>query len=276
MLKHMAARAPTGSGKIYVGTGGWNFAPWRGLFYPRDLPQARELAYMSRELNSIEINSTFYSLQKPATFQRWHDETPEHFMFAVKAPRFVVGRRDLTTAADGIANFLNSGLLHLGDKLGPINWQLAPYKKFAAAEIDAFLPLLPKEYGGRMLRHAIEVRHASFATPQFVQLARRHEVAIVLAGDAEYPQIANVTAAFSYLRIMGTVDAQKCGYAPAALTRWAQRAKALAQGKAPTGLDRIPEKSPPEAGAREVFLYVISGAKHRNPAAASALLKKLA
>jgi uncharacterized protein YecE (DUF72 family) len=276
MLGHMAVSKPIGrSGRIYVGTGGWNFAPWRGLFYPRDLPQARELGYMSGELNSIEINSTFYALQKPATFRRWHDETPTDFVFAVKAPRFVVGRRDLSSAADGIAHFLDSGVMGLGDKLGPINWQLAPYKKYVAAEIDAFLSLLPKEHNGRVLRHAVEVRHASFATPEFVRLARNHGVAIVLAGDAEYPQIANLTASFSYLRIMGTVDAEKTGYATAALNRWAQRAKALAQGKSPTGLTAVPEKAVVKAGARDVFLYVISGAKRRNPAAASALLKKL-
>ena len=258
MLEAMAARKSTGSGgRIFVGVGGWSFAPWRGVFYPRGLAQARELAYMSSQLNSIEINSTFYGLQKPATFQRWHDETPEHFMFAVKAPMFVVGRRDLATAAASITRFLDSGVLNLGNKLGPINWQLGPGKRFAAAEIDAFLSLLPKAHGGNTLRHALEVRHASFAAPDFVELARRHGVAIVLAGDSEYPQISETTAPFSYLRIMGTVETQKSGYAPAALNRWAQRARALA------------------AGRRDVFLYVISGAKQRNPAAAQRLLAKL-
>jgi uncharacterized protein YecE (DUF72 family) len=267
MLRHMAAR-------IFVGVGGWNFAPWRGEFYPKGLPHARELAYMSGELNSIEINSTFYGLQKPATFQRWHDETPEDFIFAVKAHRFVVGRRDLATAAKSIARFLDSGVLRLAGKLGPINWQLAPFKKFVAAEIDAFLSLLPKERDGIALRHALEVRHPSFVVPEFVQLARRHQVAIVLAGDAEYPQIANATAPFAYLRIMGTKETPKAGYTAAALTRWAQRAQALAAGKAPEGLNVIPEKNV-KSGTRDVFLYVISGAKQRNPAAARALLERL-
>lgn len=271
----MAARKSTGSGgRIFVGVGGWSFAPWRGEFYPRGLPQARELAYMSSQLNSIEINSTFYRLQKPATFQRWRDETPEHFVFSLKAPMFVTGRRDLATAEAGITRFLDSGLSSLGEKLGPINWQLGPGKRFAADEIEAFLSLLPKEHGGRTLRHALEVRHASFAVPAFVELARRHEVAIVLAGDSQYPQIADATAPFAYLRIMGTAATQKSGYSPAALTRWAQRARALAEGKRPVGLDcicRTAAKSRP----RDVFLYVISGAKQRNPAAARQLLEKV-
>jgi len=272
----MAARkARKSSGSIFVGVGGWSFAPWRGVFYPRGLPHARELAYMSGELNSLEINSTFYGLQKPATFQRWHDETPDGFIFAVKAPMFVVGRRDLSTAGDGIARFLDSGVLRLGDKLGPVNWQLGPAKKFVEAEIDAFLSLLPAKRDGRILRHAIEVRHTSFAVPEFVQLARRHGVAIVLAGDSAYPQIANPTAAFSYLRIMGTVETRREGYAAAALTRWAQRARALAAGEAPKGLTVIPDTVAAEARARDVFLYVISGAKQHNPAAARALLERL-
>lgn len=276
MLERVAARkSTTRGGSIFVGVGGWSFAPWRGLFYPRGLPQARELAYMSAELNSIEINSTFYGLQKPATFQRWHDETPAGFIFAVKAPMFVVGRKDLASAAGGIVRFLDSGVLRLADKLGPINWQLPPHKKFVAAEVDTFLSLLPKEREGRALRHAIEVRHSSFMTPEFVQIARRHGVAIVLAGDAEYPLIANPTAAFVYARIMGTIDSQQTGYASAALTRWAARAKALAAGKTASGLQLVPEKKALHTGPRDVFLYVISGAKRRNPAAARALLEKL-
>lgn len=271
----MAAGRKTAPGRILVGTGGWNFAPWRGLFYPRGLAQARELAYLSTRLNSLEINSTFYGPQKPATFQRWHDEVPEEFVFAVKGPRFVSNRRDLATAGDSIARFLESGLLRLGEKLGPINWQLSPAKHFAAAEIDAFLALLPAVHEGRKLRHAIEVRHASFADEAFARLARRHGVAIVLAGDAGYPQIANQTADFAYLRIMGTVDSQPRGYPPAAIARWARHAKALAAGEQPEGLTQVPERASARARPREVFLYVISGAKRRNPAAAMALLEKL-
>jgi uncharacterized protein YecE (DUF72 family) len=188
---------------------------------------------------------------------------------------FIVGRRDLSTAAQSIERFLDSGVLRLGKKLGPINWQLAPGKKFVPAEIEAFLSLLPTKREDVSLRHAIEVRHPSFAMPEFVELARRHDVAIVLAGDAEYPQIANATASFAYLRIMGTNDAQPTGYTAAALTRWAQRVLALSSGKLPTGLEMVPESAAAKIQPRDVFLYVISGAKRRNPAAARALLEKL-
>jgi uncharacterized protein YecE (DUF72 family) len=271
----MAARkSKSRGGRIFVGVGGWSFAPWRGEFYPPGLPQARELAYMSGELNSLEINSTFYGLQKPATYQRWHDETPDGFVFSVKAPMFVVGRRDLATAAAGVERFLSSGVLRLGEKLGPINWQLGPGKSFSATEIDAFLSMLPAQREGKQLRHALEVRHPSFAVPEFVGLARSHGVAIVLAGDAEYPQIANSTASFAYLRIMGTSETRREGYTPAALTRWSQRAKAIAAGNPPPGLALVKERAE-KLRPRDVFLYVISGAKRRNPAAASALLERL-
>ena len=270
----MAARKQASRrGTIRVGVGGWNFAPWRGLFYPRGLPQKNELAYMSTQLNSLEINSTFYGLEKPATFQRWHDETPADFVFAVKAPMFVVGRRHLATASGGIDRFLDSGVLRLGRKLGPFNWQLGPNKQFDATEIEAFLSLLPGEREGCRLQHAIEVRHPSFAVPEFIQLARAHHVAIVLAGDSEYPGIADATAPFAYLRIMGTEDAQPKGYPTAALARWARNARAIAEGGPVKGLSPVMKTG--AAAARDVFLYVISGAKRRNPAAARVLLEKL-
>jgi uncharacterized protein YecE (DUF72 family) len=245
------ARAKTG--RIFVGVGGWNFAPWRGSFYPEGLTQSRELHYASRQLTSIEINSTFYGLQKPATFQKWHDETPDGFVFSVKAPRFVTLRKDLAEAASSIDRFLGSGVLQLGAKLGPINWQLAPTKAFDAKEIAAFLALLPPKIEGRSLRHALEVRHESFDCEEFVALAREHDAAVVEAGDSVYPRIQARTATFSYLRVMGTKASAPKGYAPAALARWRERAETLARGG-------------------DVFLYFISGAKERNPHAARALL----
>jgi uncharacterized protein YecE (DUF72 family) len=190
-------------GRIFVGVGGWNFAPWRGSFYPQDLTQARELNYASRELTSIEINSTFYGLQKPATFQKWHDDTPDGFMFSVKAPRFVTQRKSLATAASSIERFLGSGVLRLAAKLGPINWQLAPEKPFDAEDMAAFLGLLPPEVDARPLRHVLEVRHPSFDCEEFFSLARERDVAIVEAGDSSYPHIEARTAPFSYLRLMG-------------------------------------------------------------------------
>src|SRR6185295_18965975 len=177
--------AKSTDGKIYVGVGGWNFAPWRGSFYPKGLTQSKELHFASRELTSIEINSTFYGLQKPATFEKWRGDTPDGFVFSLKAPRFVMNRKLLGTGADSIERFLGSGLAKLGDKLGPINWQLAPEKQFDAADMAAFLELLPRKLEGRTLRHALELRHESFDCEEMVALARAHEVAIVESGDSE-------------------------------------------------------------------------------------------
>ena len=248
--------ATSKAGKIFVGVGGWNFAPWRGSFYPKGLTQARELNYASSQLTSIEINSTFYGLQKPATFKKWHDATPDGFVFSVKAPRFVTNRNDLASGASSIQRFLESGVLELGAKLGPINWQLAPTKNFDAKEIAEFLALLPPKAEGRSLRHALEVRHESFDCEEFVALAREHQVAIVESGDSEYPRIQARTAPFSYLRVMGTKASAPKGYPPAALTRWRERAQMLARDG-------------------DVFFFFISGAKERNPQAARALLATL-
>ncbi len=244
------------AGRIFVGVGGWNFAPWRGSFYPEGLAHAQELNYASRQLTSIEINSTFYRLQTPATFQKWRDETPDGFVFSVKAPRFVTNRNNLAEAASSIERFLGSGVLQLGEKLGSINWQLAPTKKFDAGEIAEFLALLPRKVDGRVLRHALEVRHESFDCEEMIGLAREREVAVVEAGDSAYPHIEARTAPFSYLRVMGTKASAPKGYAPAALARWRERAQTLAR-------------------EGDVFLYFISGAKERNPLAAMALIAAL-
>jgi len=244
-------------GRIFVGIGGWNFAPWRGSFYPKGLVQAQELHFASRALTAIEINSTFYGLQKPATFQKWHDETPDGFVFSVKAPRFVMLRKRLAESAASVERFLGSGILRLGDKLGPINWQLAPTMPFDAEDLAAFLALLPSKLEGSPLRHALEARHPSFDCEEFFALARRHEVAIVEAGDSEHPHIEARTAPFSYLRLMGTNASSPKGYAPAALARWREHARTLARDG-------------------DVFLYFISGAKERNPQAALELLATLA
>jgi uncharacterized protein YecE (DUF72 family) len=248
--------AKTKAGKIFVGVGGWNFAPWRDNFYPKGLTQARELHYASRQLTSIEINSTFYGLQKPATFQKWHDETPDGFVFSLKAPRFVTHRRELAGAASSIERFLGSGMLKLGAKLGAINWQLPPNMSFDAEDLAAFFALLPRELEGRALRHALEVRHESFDGEELAGLAREHGVAIVEAGDSAYPHIEARTAPFSYLRLMGTKTSAPKGYAPAALARWRDHAQSL-------------------AGDGDVFVYFISGAKERNPHAAMTLIEAL-
>ena len=260
---------------IRVGVGGWTYEPWRGTFFPPKLPHAQELAHAARRLSSIEINGTFYRSQTPATFAKWRDETPDGFVFAVKAPRFSTNRRVLAEAGQSIDRFFGSGVLALGDKLGPINWQLPPTKKFEAGDIAAFLALLPHTVAGRAIRHVIEARHDSFGDPAFVDLAREHGVAVVLAGDSEYVQVADLTAPFSYLRIMGTEEGEPRGYSDAALDRWVARAKALAGGVVPDDLATVGVAAP-VAAARDVYLYVISRHKARNPAAAAALLERLA
>jgi uncharacterized protein YecE (DUF72 family) len=258
-------------GAIRIGVGGWTYEPWRGTFYPDKLPQARELEYISRQLTSIEINGTYYGSQKPATFAKWHDETPDGFVFSVKAPRFVMNREVLASAANTISRFFASGVMELKDKLGPINWQFLPTKKFDPADFQAFLKLLPIEVGGRALRHAVEVRHKSFRSPDFVALAREHGVAVVIAADSAYPQIADATAPFVYARIMGTQATNELGYSDAALDLWAARARAWASGGAPDGLDYA-EQQRAYGKSRDVYLYVISGEKVRNPAAAKSLI----
>ncbi len=259
---------------IRIGVGGWTYEPWRGAFYPDGLAQKRELEYASRKLTSIEINGTYYGSQKPASFAKWHDETPDDFVFAVKGPRFATNRRNLGEAGESIERFFSSGVMELKDKLGPVNWQFMATKKFDAEDFEAFLKLLPNKVDGRPVRHAVEVRHESFAAPEFVALARKYKVAIVCAANSEYPQIADVTAPFVYARIMGATDAEANGYSSKALNLWAERARQWASGGAPADLETVAPQ-PASKTAREVFLYVISGFKERNPAAAMALVEAI-
>ncbi|MBB4019061.1 uncharacterized protein YecE (DUF72 family) [Chelatococcus caeni] len=260
---------------IRIGIGGWTYEPWRGTFYPEGLAQKRELEYASRKLTSIEINGTFYGSQKPESFARWREETPEGFVFALKGPRFATNRRVLAEAGESIERFVTGGLAELREKLGPINWQFAPTKKFDPDDFAAFLALLPKSVDGLALRHVVEVRHDSFRSPDFMALLREHEVALVVAGDSKYPQIADVTAPFVYARIMGTSEGEDLGYAPAALDAWAERARAWAAGGAPDDLETVTRHVAAPQG-RDVYLYVISGHKVANPAAAMALIERLA
>jgi uncharacterized protein YecE (DUF72 family) len=262
------------TGNIRVGIGGWTYEPWRGSFYPLKLAQKRELEYAASQLTSIEVNGTYYGSQKPETFAKWHDETQENFVFSLKAPRFATNRRVLAEAGESIGRFFASGVSELKDKLGPINWQFAPTKTFDPKDFESFLKLLPKNLNGHALRHVVEVRHDSFRHPDFAGLLREHGIAAVIAADSDYPQIADVTASFVYARIMGTQEAEPQGYSKAALDMWAERAKALAKGDAPEGLETITPQSP-DGTARDVYLYVISGHKLRNPAAAKALIQRL-
>ena len=262
------------TGRIHIGVGGWTFEPWRGVFYPKGLAQRRELEFASGKLTSIEINGTYYGSQKPESFAKWRDETPEGFVFALKGPRFATNRRVLAESGDSIERFLASGVTELGDKLGPINWQFMATKKFDPADFEAFLKLLPASRGGLQLRHAVEVRHESFRTPEFVALARQHKVAIVFAADSKFPEIAAATAPFVYARIMGASEAAEKGYTEKNLDMWARRARDWAAGKTPEGLEPI-AATKARAPAPDVFLYFIAGAKIRNPAAAMALIERV-
>jgi uncharacterized protein YecE (DUF72 family) len=260
-------------GTIRIGIGGWTYEPWRGSFYPEGLAQKRELEFASRQVTSIEINGTYYGSQKPESFAKWHDETPADFVFSLKAPRFATNRRVLAEAGPSIERFLASGLLALKAKLGPINWQFMATKRFDPVDFEAFLRLLPASHEGHALRHAIEVRHDSFRTPEFIDMLRAHGMAPVISADGPYPQIADPTAPFVYARIMGTTEAEPRGYTPARLDEWAGRAAALAEGRVPEGLRCVGSGAPETP--RDVYLYVIAGHKAHNPQAATALIDKL-
>jgi uncharacterized protein YecE (DUF72 family) len=269
------AAKPSRTGRIRVGIGGWTYEPWRKTFYPEGTVQSRELDYASRHVTSIEINGTFYRLQKPAVFAKWRDATPEDFVFSVKAPRFIVQRKDLTSAGPGIERFLSSGITELKSKLGPLLWQLAPTKQFDAVELAAFLALLPPSIGRQPLRHALEVRHASFLNREFLAIARKHGIAVVYEDDATHPGCADLTSTFVYARLRRCAPAVATGYTLPVLKKWSGRAQSWAKGSEPTDLPRIAPKLKAAAASRDVFLYFINGAKERAPAAAQKLLTLL-
>jgi uncharacterized protein YecE (DUF72 family) len=261
---------------IRIGIGGWTFEPWRGgVFYPRGLPHRRELEFASAHLTSIEINGTYYGSQKPASFARWHEETPDGFVFALKGPRFTTNRRVLAEAGASIERFLASGVLLLKEKLGPINWQFAPTKQYDPADFEAFLKLLPQEVDGRRLRHAVEVRHPSFVLPDFVAMLRAYGVAAIIADHATYPAINDPSAPFIYARLQCASERQAVGYSAKALTQWAERARAWSGGNAPADLPLAAPKERKPPRARDVFIYMINGFKPKAPAAAMALIERL-
>ena len=260
---------------IRVGIGGWTFEQWRGTFYPAGLAQKRELEYASRKLTSIEINGTYYGSQKPESFARWHDETPDGFVFAVKGPRFATNRRILADAGSSIEKFVSSGILELREKLGPINWQFLPTKQFAADDFEAFLKLLPHTHAGYPLRHAVEVRHDSFSVPEFVELLRSYGVAGIFTDKEEFPQIPDAAAPFIYARLQRSSEAIATGYSAKDLESWAARAKVWSAGGAPGNLRPVGKPEKKTAKSREVFIYMINGFKPNAPAAAMALIERL-
>jgi uncharacterized protein YecE (DUF72 family) len=243
--------------KIRVGIGGWVYPPWRGVFYPPGLRQADELAHASRQVTAIEINGTFYGAQKPVSFRRWHDETPEDFIFSVKGPRFATHRSDLATAGPSIDRFFGSGVLELRDKLGPILWQFAARLHFDEANVASFLELLPRNLDGREIRHVVEVRHRSFAFAPFIELLRRHRVAVAHVDDGLFSPLEDITSDFIYARLRRCAEEEPTGYSLDALDAWAERFRGQAAG-------------------RDCFVYFINGAKVRAPAAAQAFLQRLA
>jgi uncharacterized protein YecE (DUF72 family) len=250
------------------------YEPWRDNFYPPGLAHAKELAYLSERVTAIEINATFYRNQTPASFAKWRDATPEQFVFSVKATRYATNRRVLAEAGESIERFLASGIAELGAKLGPIVWQLAPTKSFDPVDIEAFLRLLPDRVSGLRLRHAMEVRHASFRCAEYVELARSHRVATVFADSDEHPSFADASAEFVYARLMRSTSACPTGYPREEIAAWAERARAWSEGIEPAGLPTV-AASAPASGPRDVFMFFISGAKERAPAAAVALVTEL-
>jgi len=241
---------------IHIGIGGWDYDPWRGTFYPPGLPRAKQLGFASRQVTAIEINATFYKLQRPDLFERWADEVPEGFVFTVKGSRFCTNRKSLGEGGEAVARFCGQGFTRLGGKLGPILWQLPETKRFDSEDFAAFLSLLPREQDGVALRHAVEARHESFGDERAAELARAAGAALCLAEKGGWPPAERGTADFVYARLMNAREEEPDGYAPAQLDRWAAQVNAWAED-------------------REVFLFMIDGAKLRAPAAAQALIARV-
>jgi uncharacterized protein YecE (DUF72 family) len=282
-----------------IGISGWTYAPWRGVFYPKGLPQKDELRYASRAFNSIEINGTFYSLQRPSSFQTWYEQTPDDFVFSVKAGRFITHIRKLANVEAALANFFASGVLALCEKLGPILWQLPPSLGFHPDRLEAFFALLPRDtcaavklasqHDGRMkgrtfvetdakrpVRHAMEVRHKTFETPAFVELLRKHNVALVNADTAgKWPHMEDVTADFVYARLHGDEELYASGYSDDALDAWAKKFKRWRAGGEPKDAVRVSDRAAPKRASRDVYVYFDNDVKVRAPFDAAGLGKRL-
>ncbi|HUS24633.1 MAG TPA: DUF72 domain-containing protein [Candidatus Binatia bacterium] len=284
------ASSPRRAPDLRIGISGWRYPPWRGTFYPEGLPQHRELEYASRQVNTVEINGSFYSLQRPESYAQWRDAVPEDFVFAVKGGRFITHMKRLRGGVPPLANFFASGVLALERKLGPFLWQLPPMLTFREDVLDEFLSLLPRTMSAaaglaarhdrrlkgraylqvdaeRPLRHALEVRHESFRDPAFVRLLRKHRVALCVADSAgEWPLVEDVTADFLYVRLHGRTRLYASGYSAPALDRWAQRIRLWSRGREPRDADRIaPRLRAPAARARDVYVYFDNDAKIRAP-----------
>lgn len=277
------------SRQVRIGISGWRYAPWRGTFYPRGLAQHRELEFASRAVNTVEINGSFYSLQTPSSYRGWHAATPDGFVFAVKGGRFITHNKRLRDVRVPLANFFASGVLALAEKLGPFLWQLPPNFSFDAERLAAFFDLLPRtraaavelarEHDGRLrtkpwlergpdqpLRHALEVRHASFQQPEFVALLRAHHIGLVVADTAgKWPFMEDVTADFVYVRLHGDKELYASGYAPRVLAKWAQKIEAWRAGEHPAEARVHATPGPRARAGRDVYVYFDNDVKVRAP-----------
>lgn len=284
-------------GGLRIGISGWTYKPWRGEFYPKELPQKRELAHAAGIFNSIEVNGTFYRLQTREIFANWAAQTPADFLFAVKGPRFITHRLRLREAGTALANFLASGVLRLGAKLGPMLWQLPPNFRFEEERIAAFLAMLPRDgaaasrcaaghderlqgrawldaTGVGRLRHALEIRHESFRDPAFIALLRRHDVALVCADTVEWPRLMDLTSDFVYCRLHGSQELYRSGYGEAALERWADRVRRWSRGE-PVADGEYVVAPEGRASPRDVFFYFDNTDKLKAPADALSLMRRL-
>jgi len=291
--------AVTRSGKIRIGISGWRYEPWRGVFYPEKLPQKSELAFAAGKLNSIEINGTFYSLQRPSSFARWAAETPEDFVFSVKGPRFITHIRRLREVEGPLANFIASGVLLLGKKLGPFLWQFPPNFKYQHELLENFFKQLPADSVAAMklgqghdlrikteegleiterfaLRHAMEIRNKSFVVPEFVQLLRKYQVALVCADTVEWPRLMDVTSDFMYCRLHGSEKLYENGYDDKSLDAWAKRVTDWARGDEPEDAERVLEVGKgARTAVRDVFVYFDNDLKVKAPVDAMALAARV-
>jgi uncharacterized protein YecE (DUF72 family) len=261
------------AGAIRVGIGGWDHEPWRETFYPKGLPKAKQLEHAASRLTAIEINATYYKLQKPELFAKWAQAVPDGFKFAIKGSRFCSNRKVLGDGGEGMERFCGQGLVELGDKLGPILWQFMATKKFDPDDFGAFLKLLPKAQEGVKLSHAVEVRHESFRNPEFVTMARAAGVAIVYGDSDDFPCVADLSGDIVYARLMCAREDVETGYRAPELDRWAAIARSWAKGESPPDLPYNADPAP--VRPRDTYVFFISGAKERNPAAAQALIERL-
>lgn len=286
------------AGTVRIGISGWTYGGWRGVFYPAGLGQKRELAYAAGHFPTIEINGTHYRMQRPENFARWSEETPDDFVFAIKGSRFITHMQRLKNVETSLANFFASGLLRLGPKLGPILWQFPARMKFDPEVFETFLTMLPRDTAEaaslarrhdarvegrswtrtdakRPLRHAVEIRHDSFRAPEFVDLLRRYRVALVCADTPEWPLLMDLTADFVYCRLHGAEELYASGYDEEAITRWAARIRAWADGKEPEDAERVLPPTKPHRGGRDVYVYFDNDMKVRAPADAAALIDRV-